>query len=405
MKAPAQPPESVDVREVVRILGASDRRPTTQPAPPRSGHAWPDAPVRLGSMRSFSRGFAGSRAEGASPGSAVVAADVGADDTGRFSPRRPASTASLANRGAVGARRNSRRREGVDGFGFWRLFAVDFNRLVATIVGGAYFTPALAPLVGISRRNRRLEDRAPVEADAGILRFQLAPPSSSNGAARRGCLAACDTSRARAAATTCRADWSPLDEVEMFVAALIAVEAEEGIQLSRQPRCHFFLFLRPSSSASQPSRLSSVSERHLCRHRGARVDARRPRARGRCFATAVHEDEPRLIADDMVAPDFGHVNRLSSQSRRATSTMPAARRGGKPPLFCVVRPLRERLEVIDRLARLYLDHDLELVTRSCCINSRSGNRAEGPVPMPAFCSVPGSSRLRTAAKLGMKAGG
>ena len=34
--------------------------------------------------------------------------------------------------------------------------------------------PALAPLVGVSGRNRRLDDRAPVERDVGILRFERA---------------------------------------------------------------------------------------------------------------------------------------------------------------------------------------------------------------------------------------
>ena len=53
---------------------------------------------------------------------------------------------------------------------------IDLDRLCLRLCGrtlcGALRAPALAPLVGIGRRNRRLDNRSPVELDAGVLQFE-----------------------------------------------------------------------------------------------------------------------------------------------------------------------------------------------------------------------------------------
>ena len=76
----------------------------------------------------------------------------------------------------------------------------------------------------------------------------------------------------------------------------------------------------------------------------------------------MHEREARLVADDVIAPDFRDVNLvvLAEPPRHvdhAGGHVEVKRRANS----AVMRPLRQRLEVVDRLAGLDLDDDLQLV--------------------------------------------
>ena len=76
----------------------------------------------------------------------------------------------------------------------------------------------------------------------------------------------------------------------------------------------------------------------------------------------MYDGEPDLIADAVIAPDFARDDLVVFA--QAASDVDHA--GGYVQMeghakLRQVRPLRERLEMIDRLARLDLDDDLQLV--------------------------------------------
>ena len=85
--------------------------------------------------------------------------------------RRTAGAVARAVGARLGGALVRRRRVGVDLVGARRFGQFFLGR---GVFRGALGAPALAPLVGVGGRDRRLDDRAPVERDVGVLRFERA---------------------------------------------------------------------------------------------------------------------------------------------------------------------------------------------------------------------------------------
>jgi len=133
-------------------------------------------------------------------------------------------------------------------------------------------------------------------------------------------------------------------------------------------RCRLLRWLRRSSGflsrRASARRLACSRRRRRPYRRGGSRRRRRsdPRLHGWRFAISVHQCEPHLIADRVVAPDFGDVNVVVLAQPSGDVDHPARyvemERGAD---LRKVRPLGQGFEMIDRFARFHFDDNLKAV--------------------------------------------
>ena len=261
-----------------------------------------------------------------------------------------------------------------DGLPCWSLFMFfDAPRLL----GRLFSATAFAPVLDIG--GRRKDDRKflPVEVDAGVLFLERSAHRFVKRLAADFETWRCPEHVQYAWRAAFAALAGPSHQINVLVATFVAGDANEGHHRKLFPLRGMRRLLRRlalrrhfSSCGTPRRRCRSFSPNRCCR-RWRWCDGRRCGRRGRrpcnCaeasrwdLATPVHERETHLVADGVIAPDFGDLDLVVFCE--PTGDVDHSGRHIKVkrcPQFPEMRPLSECFQMVDRFGGFDLDHCLK----------------------------------------------